>query len=165
MATKRLADVRQITMAEAEYVHEQMFRKTVTIMRAEQEAEAKIAEINAKLESDIAADKAAVEEMETRLATFIMSNHDQFKRPRMHVTRWGSFGLRKTTRVKVFDEAALIAYSQNRPDMLLTETVEKISKGNVSKHLRDGIDIQGAMLDVGENVDCKFDPKAIREEL
>ena len=108
----QIADSRIImSEAEADALFAEIAITEAKIKASAAETDKKIAELKEKHESRSGALKNNHALAVAKLTAYINSNLDRFDKPRQRKTVFGSYGLRKSTRLEISDEKSLYAYA------------------------------------------------------
>lgn len=162
---ERLTDARDLPADQGENLLRDLFDARLAVMRREAAAERQISAIREHVRLDTAGHRALVELREAQLSSYILANPQDFQRPRMRKTPWGSYGLRTSTRLDIQDPEALLQWAKENGYTDLYRVEETILKPAVSKRLQAGEAVPGASLDRGEATEYKLDPAALEAEL
>jgi len=163
MTTRPLASTHELTMQQAETILQRIAEATTRTVREEAKREAQVERAKDACDRATAEDRASVAGLEQRLTTFVLGHPELFRRPRMHRTPFGRFGLSSSTRCVIEDAEALIAHAKEAGYPDLFEVREKPIKKAVSARLRQGETLPGARLDPGENAKYEID-RAVLEQ-
>lgn len=161
----RLTDPRDQGLAQAEPLMRDIFAARLAILRREAAAEAQISEIREQVRLDTATYRARLELHEAQLSSLILAHQDEFLRPRTHACKWGTYGLRSSSRLEILDEAAVLAWARGHGYADVIKVVESIIKPAVSKRLAAGEDVPGCRIDRAQASEYKLDPALLEQEM
>ena len=165
MIPTRMTDTRDMTPEQADVALQMIFLARLYILRMEAEAEKDIDLTRQSLALATAETRTTLAVKEAQLNAYILRHPDEFARPRMRKTPWGTYGLRSSTRTVIENEAALIEWAKENGHMDLVQTVEKIAQKAVAKRIKSGQEIPGARSETGETAEYKLDTAALEAEL
>lgn len=161
----RLTDPRDQALDQAEEFMERIFRSRLSILRREAAAEAQIAEIREQVRLDNAQATAALHLHEARLSALILAHADEFERPRNRTCRWGTYGLRTSTRLEIADEEALLAWARENGYDDVIRVAESVVKPAVKRRIEAGEAVPGAELVRADASEYKLDPALLEAEM
>lgn len=163
--TSRLTDPRDQDLARAEQLMHDIFQARLAILRREAAGEAQVSEIREQVRLDTATYRAALELHEAQLSALILAHQDAFARPRMHTCKWGTYGLRSSSRLEILDEAAVLAWARERGYVDVIKVVESVIKPAVSRRLNAGEDVPSCRIETNQASEYKLDPALIEQEM
>ena len=164
MSRTQIADSRIImSEAEADALFAEIAITEAKIKASAAETDKKIAELKEKHETRTGALKNSHALAVARLTAYINSNLDRFAKPRQRKTVFGSYGLRKSTRLEIADEKALYAYAIESQKPFITVTTT-INKSKITAALKAGESVPGASLESGEIAGYNVDLPAATAE-
>lgn len=163
--TARLTDPRDQDLAQAEVILSRIFMDRLAVLRREAAAEQQISEIREQVRLDTAYYLDSLQLHEAVLSTLILAHQDQFQRPRMRACKWGTYGLRSSSRLEVIDEAAILAWAREHGYVDCIKVVESVIKPAVSKRITAGEDVPGCRVDRAQASEYKLDPALLQAEM
>lgn len=163
--TARLTDPRDQDLAQAEQLMREIFDARLSIMRREAAAEQQISEIREQVRLDTAQANGRLIHREAQLSALILAHQDQFQRPRMRSCKWGTYGLRSSSRLEIVDEAAILAWARGHGYVDVIKVLESVVKPAVSKRLAAGEDVPGCRVDRAQASEYKLDPALLKAEM
>jgi len=160
---KRLADMRSLTMADAERLHEAITTAKLRIERRAARANVVIQREKSRVAADTVGDAATIALLEPQLLAFIATHEEQFEKPKQHVTPSGKFGLRKVTDTVIDDEGAFVAWAalNGRDDLI--EVVKSPAKNAIRARLQDEEDLPHCELRTGNVATYSIDRALLAE--
>jgi len=152
---ERLKDLRtsiqNIDQADAEFAC--LAKCEIAMARIDAEAEEKIAQIKAEADCAKELTEAQADTCRKNLAAFIEANPAEFSKPRKRKTDWGTYGLHTATKVRVFDNAAILHCERNHFADCLKKTIRLLT-GPVKRLIEFGEEVPGCELQIGEVAIC-----------
>lgn len=166
MAAKHLKDSRKIklkTLDEAAACFNDIAQKKIKALKAKAQAEAKLATIKKDLEIRLAEIAPDLSELEEQLGDFITANAHLFKKPRMHKTSFGGFGLRKATNLEIDDPETALSFVRSNGMDECFETTHKLVKAGIKNAIEAGKEVDGARVSSGFIVKYAVETTLIKE--
>ena len=152
MPTKQLSDTRDNiqTMDEARAVFNQLAQLEILNEKILAQAESQVAKIKDKAEARILIECAELPELKAKLARFIETHKNEFKKPRNVKTSFGQFGLQKASKVEITNKKNCLEYldAAEMTDCLKIST--KIDRAGLKAALEAGTFVDGAELKKGD---------------
>jgi phage host-nuclease inhibitor protein Gam len=164
--TTRLKDTRKAaitTMDEAAEVFNQIARTEIQIIKIKAQAENQIATIKAKTEARMAEVAPDLADQQAALVDFINDHQELFKKPRMHKTSFGGFGLRAASNLEIDDAETVLDFVIDQDMSNCFEVSHKLAKGGLKAAIEAGTAIPGAHIAKGLIVKYAVDTSLIKE--
>jgi hypothetical protein len=163
MATKQLAVTHETTIEDTDRMMGEIAQLKVAILRAEAKREAQIQRAKSACVDETAEQRVQLEALEGRLAQFVLSHPDQFRKPRMRRTAHGKYGLTSSSRTVISSPDKVVAWLEknDHPDAIKRKA-EPVSKA-VKKLMLAGNEIPGAEIVTGEIAKYDLDPALLKD--
>lgn len=165
--TTHLSDNREFesaTVAEGDAKFDRLAALEIAIKARAARAEKRVADIKTKLEADNADAIEEYNELAEWLNSYITTNKERFKKPKMRKTTFGKYGLGKGTKLTVKSEDDVIAHADQK-GLILYTTKKKIDKKAIKKAISDGEKIPGCKLISGDIAKFAVDKILLNAEI
>lgn len=155
-----------MSVAEADKLFARIATDEIELARVALQFEKRIAAIKADADAVLGPIKARIGDNAKVLAAYITAHKDdRFVKPRNRKTSFGTYGIRAVSNLEITDMEALMADLKSKGLKECYEVYEKVIKGQVSKRLDDGVQLEGAEVRTGIRAEYKVDKALIEDAL
>lgn len=166
MPTRTISDTRDMTLEQADEAMRYLAQAAHRIAKRQAKAEAEADKVRERCEADTASDRAIVATYEAKLSAYVLSHPEEFRKPKMRKTIWGSFGLRAANwRLKIDKgaEPAIIDWLEEHGHDGAIQTVRSLIKATVKALLDQGEPVPRCRIEEGNRVNIK--PAELTDEV